>query len=183
MKLVRQTGFPIERFRKRLEDADLTNEESKTQLIKDLHQQWMEKIELRRAQIEAGTIAPKKKKPASKIVHDPMWAEAKRICRLNAEDIRKAKELGISPRSLIKNVPSPSQKWKAPVKVWINELYEKRFAERDRSLKKSSSIESDIPKIAEANLIDTSDVDWVPSDEDLSFDPTSWGDGVEENAW
>ncbi len=39
MKLVRQTGFPIERFRKRLEDADLTNEESKTQLIKELHQQ------------------------------------------------------------------------------------------------------------------------------------------------
>ncbi len=114
MKLVLQTGFPIERFRKRLEDADLTNEESKTQLIKELHQQWMEKIELRRAQIEAGTIAPKKKKPASKIVHDPKWAEAKRICRLNAEDIRKAKELGISPRSLIKNVPSPSQKWKAP---------------------------------------------------------------------
>ncbi len=29
----------IERFRKRLEDADLTNEESKTQLIKELHQQ------------------------------------------------------------------------------------------------------------------------------------------------
>jgi hypothetical protein len=28
--------------------------------------------------------------------HDPKWAEAKRRCRLNQEEIRMAKELGIS---------------------------------------------------------------------------------------
>jgi hypothetical protein len=58
------------------------------------------------------------------------WKEAKKRCRLNQEDIAMAKELGISPRSLIKNVPSPSQRWKAPVKEWLRELYMKKFGRR-----------------------------------------------------
>ena len=62
--------------------------------------------------------------------YDAQWAEAKRVCRLNMEDIRKAKELGMSPKSLRKNQPSPSQRWKRPVKDWIGELYEKRFGRR-----------------------------------------------------
>ena len=37
-----------------------------------------------------------------------------------------AKELGISPRSLIKNIPSPAQRWKQPVKDWIRELYARK---------------------------------------------------------
>jgi len=37
-----------------------------------------------------------------------------------------ARELGLNPRSLIKNIPSPTQQWKLPVKQWIHELYEKR---------------------------------------------------------
>jgi len=62
--------------------------------------------------------------------HDPQWAKARNVCRLNMEDIRMAKELGISPGSLIKNRPSPSQSWKQPVKEWIHELYEKRFGRK-----------------------------------------------------
>ena len=58
---------------------------------------------------------------------DPEWAEAKDLCRLNMEDIRMAKELGMSPKSLRKNIPSPSQRWKLPVKDWIRELYEKQL--------------------------------------------------------
>ncbi len=54
------------------------------------------------------------------------WAEAQRRCRLNAETLRMAKELGLNPQSLIKNIPSKSQPWKAPVAVWIRELYRKR---------------------------------------------------------
>ena len=38
---------------------------------------------------------------------DPQWAKAKNVCRLNLDDIRMAKELGISPQSLIKNRPKP----------------------------------------------------------------------------
>ena len=43
------------------------------------------------------------------------WAEAKRRCRISDEEVRMAKELGIKPRSLIKNIPAKSQPWKAPV--------------------------------------------------------------------
>lgn len=54
------------------------------------------------------------------------WAEAKRRCRLDAETLRMAMDLGLSPRSLLKNIPSRSQPWKAPVAVWVRELYRKR---------------------------------------------------------
>jgi hypothetical protein len=54
------------------------------------------------------------------------WGEAKRRCRLDTETLRMAKELGLNPRNLIKNIPSKSQPWKAPVAVWIRELYRKR---------------------------------------------------------
>lgn len=60
---------------------------------------------------------------------DPEWARAKRLCRLSAEDVRKAKELGFSPRGLIKNIPSKSQRWKAPVHIWVRDLYEERHPE------------------------------------------------------
>lgn len=43
------------------------------------------------------------------------WLEAKRRCRLSDEEIRMARELGLKPRSLIKNIPAKSQPWKAPV--------------------------------------------------------------------
>jgi hypothetical protein len=61
--------------------------------------------------------------------YDAEWAEAKRRCRLNQEDIRMAKELGFRPRTLIKNVPGKTQQWKAPVKNWIRDLYEKHQRE------------------------------------------------------
>jgi hypothetical protein len=37
-----------------------------------------------------------------------------------------AKELGIGPRSVVKNVPSPREPWKAPVRQRIRELHERR---------------------------------------------------------
>jgi len=57
---------------------------------------------------------------------DALWIEAKRRCRLNQEDIRMAKEMGLAPRSLIKNIPAKTQEWKMPVKDWIREMYQKR---------------------------------------------------------
>jgi hypothetical protein len=66
--------------------------------------------------------------------HDPQWAKAKQVCRLNMEDIQMAKELGLSPKTLIKNQPSPSQRWKLPVKLWIRELHAKRFGARVRTV-------------------------------------------------
>ncbi len=57
---------------------------------------------------------------------DNDWAQAKRLCRLSAEDVRMAKALGLNPRKLIKNIPGPKQRWKAPVRDWVRELYRKR---------------------------------------------------------
>lgn len=49
----------------------------------------------------------KKKKQTNK--RDALWAEAKKRCRLSMEDVRMAKEMGLNPRSLIKNIPSKSE--------------------------------------------------------------------------
>ena len=43
-----------------------------------------------------------------------------------------AKELGMKPRSLIKNIPAKSQPWKAPVNEWVRDLHAKRFGEARR---------------------------------------------------
>ncbi|MCL5071312.1 MAG: zinc-ribbon domain-containing protein [Actinobacteria bacterium] len=37
-----------------------------------------------------------------------------------------AKELGLNPKSLIKNIPNKSQSWKKPVYLWIHEMYWER---------------------------------------------------------
>ena len=55
-----------------------------------------------------------------------LWAEAQWRCRLSDEAVRMTKELGIGPRSLIKNIPAPTQPWKAPVEDWVCNLYEQR---------------------------------------------------------
>lgn len=57
---------------------------------------------------------------------EQMWQEAKQKCRLSNADIALAKRLGLNPRSLIKNIPSKSEPWKAPVAQWLHEMDEKR---------------------------------------------------------
>lgn len=62
--------------------------------------------------------------------NEDAWREARRRCRLSDEEVRMAKELGFQPKSLIKNIPSPSQQWKAPVKEWVRSLYAEKFGSR-----------------------------------------------------
>ena len=66
---------------------------------------------------------------------DIEWAEAKKKCRLNEETVKMAKEMGLNPRSLIKNIPNKSEQWKAPVSIWIQEMYQKR---QEKELKKKA---------------------------------------------
>ncbi len=61
-----------------------------------------------------------------------LWKEAKKRCRLNDEDIKLAKEMGLNPQSLIKNIPSKNEPWKAPVKIWIHDIYDKRQQKKER---------------------------------------------------
>jgi hypothetical protein len=55
------------------------------------------------------------------------WPEAKKLCRLNQLDIEMAKRLGFGPDTLIRAIPSPKQRWKLPVKDWVQELHFKQF--------------------------------------------------------
>ncbi|MBW8351158.1 hypothetical protein K0H71_17175 [Bacillus sp. IITD106] len=93
------------------------------------------------------------------------WAEAKKRCRLNETDIQMAKELGMTAKSLIKNIPSPNQQWKAPVKIWIRELYEKKF---NRTLAVKPTLSEEIkrkPKKQKKRIISDHRVD----EEDMPF--------------
>ncbi len=58
---------------------------------------------------------------------EDLWKEAYRRCRLSLRHIQMAKELGLSPKSLLKNIPNPKEQWKLSVREWIEEMYEKRF--------------------------------------------------------
>ena len=60
------------------------------------------------------------------------WEDAKKKCKLNAETLKMAKEMGLNPRSLIKNIPNKSEKWKAPVSVWIEDMYEEKQAKSNK---------------------------------------------------
>jgi hypothetical protein len=57
---------------------------------------------------------------------DEAWEEAARRCRLSPEALSMAKSMGMNPKKLVKNVPSPQQRWKAPVEQWVREMYEKQ---------------------------------------------------------
>ncbi|WP_188456244.1 hypothetical protein [Virgibacillus oceani] len=84
-----------------------------------------------------------------------VWAEAKKRCRLNQADIQMAKELSMNPKSLIKNIPSSNQKWKAPVKVWIRDLYEEKFGrtlDNPKTEKNRESRSKNVPAISDEEL-------------------------------
>lgn len=63
---------------------------------------------------------------------DEIWKEAYIKCRLSTRHIQMAKELGLNPMSLIRNIPGPHEPWKLSVRDWIEEMYEKRFKNRNK---------------------------------------------------
>ena len=76
---------------------------------------------------------------------DELWKKAKSKCRLNAEEIEIAKRLGINPKSLMKNVPSPNQQWKAPVGVWLRELEAKRQKKSEQKQRRKEKVAAKEP--------------------------------------
>lgn len=81
---------------------------------------------------------------------DELWQEAKRKCRLNAEDIALAKRLGLNPRSLMKNVPNKSEPWKAPVSVWLHEIDAKRNKKSEQKQKRKENASRSAAKADES---------------------------------
>lgn len=70
---------------------------------------------------------------------EQLWQEAKKKCCLNNEDIARAKRLGLNPKSLIKNIPSKSEPWKAPVKDWLIEIEEERLRKSEQKKKRKAA--------------------------------------------
>lgn len=95
-------------------------------------------------QLESGCGGVKLKKSDQQ----QLWTQAQRRCRLSDEAVRMAKELGFGPRSLIKNIPAPTQQWKAPAEDWVRDLYEKRH--RKASRKKPSGTGAATPAAEDA---------------------------------
>lgn len=69
---------------------------------------------------------------AGKAETEQAWAEVAWRCRLSPAEVRMARELGFKPRSLLKNILSPQQPWKAPVTEWVRELHQKRLRRADQ---------------------------------------------------
>jgi len=67
-----------------------------------------------------------------------LWAECKKKCRLNVEDIELAKKLGLNPKSLMKNIPNKSEPWKAPVKIWLREIEAKRNKKAEQKARRKN---------------------------------------------
>jgi len=100
---------------------------------------------------------------AGKAAKDQAWAEAARRCRLSLAEVRMAKELGIKPRSLLKNIPSKAEPWKAPVAEWVRDLYEKRQRRteqrrRRRERQASGPAASEVPAPSRSHSADAADV-------------------------
>lgn len=74
---------------------------------------------------------------------DIEWKEVKKKCRLNAETVQMAKELGLNPKSLIKNIPNKNQSWKKPVYLWIREMYWERNDDNKKISEKTGKINKD----------------------------------------
>lgn len=78
---------------------------------------------------------------------EAQWSEAQQRCRLSAEHIKRAREMGLNPLSLIKNIPSPKQQWKLPVGEWIDNMYEDRQEKaRRKAFKRKSAVDPDAAK-------------------------------------
>ncbi len=73
---------------------------------------------------------------ANKKKRDEDWERAKQLCRLNNETVCMARELGLNPRKLTDKIPTKSQPWKAPVHIWIREMYE---AMKEKSAKRQAA--------------------------------------------
>jgi hypothetical protein len=85
------------------------------------------------------------------------WKEAKKHCQLNEADIQMAKQLGMTPKSLMKNIPTPDQKWKAPVKWWVRDLYEEKFGKVLTTKPTHNKIKAEKKKIEKESTVS---VDW-----------------------
>ena len=71
----------------------------------------------------------------TKIKDPKIWATAQKKHRLSNSVIQMAKELGLNPKKFGKLDNHKQEPWKAPLSVFIKELYQKRL---DKTARKKS---------------------------------------------
>ena len=83
-------------------------------------------------------------------IHDKyqIWINARKKYKLSHAHIQMARELGMNPKKLGKKANHKQQPWKAPLPVFIEDLYFKRFGKRQPETVKS--IEQLVKKQAKA---------------------------------
>ncbi len=64
---------------------------------------------------------------SNKAEKNKKWSEAKKKFRLSNMHIQMARELGMNPKKLAGLANHKQEPWKAPLPVFIEELYFKRF--------------------------------------------------------
>ncbi len=64
---------------------------------------------------------------SNKAEKNKKWREAKKKFRLSNMHIEMARELGMNPKKLAGLANHKQEPWKAPLPVFIEELYFKRF--------------------------------------------------------
>ena len=64
---------------------------------------------------------------SNKAEKNKKWSEAKKKFRLSNMHIQMARELGMNPMKLAGLANHKQEPWKAPLPVFIEELYFKRF--------------------------------------------------------
>ena len=74
------------------------------------------------------------------------WIDARKRFHLSHAHVQMARELGMNPRKLGGLANNDQEPWKAPLPIFIERIYQKRFgkAKPDRVL----SIEDRVPEIA-----------------------------------
>jgi len=77
-----------------------------------------------------------------------VWINARKKYKLSHVHIQMARELGMNPKKLGKKANHKQQPWKAPLPVFIEDLYFKRFGKRQPDTVKS--IEQLVKKQAKA---------------------------------
>jgi hypothetical protein len=66
-----------------------------------------------------------------------IWINARKKYKLSHAHIQMARELGMNPKKLGKKANHKQQSWKAPLPVFIEDLYLKRFGKKQPDTIKS----------------------------------------------
>lgn len=67
-----------------------------------------------------------------------LWDEAKKKCHLGDEEIRMAKEMGLNPKSLIKNIPNKKKCGKLQSRIGFTICMKKDRKKQSKKLGKNN---------------------------------------------